>query len=114
MKVKEFLKPNLFKLLVFLFIGVIYIYFAREETCAFGGFLFSFCYRTYGFPFFYLATGDVDISTEYIKTLFLGEHFNKYGNVMFNVVALLADITLIYILSCFISVLFKNMQLESK
>ena len=109
MNAKEFFKPSILKISIFIFIVVIYLYFAGESGCG-AGLGFSFCYKAHGFPFLYLVTGDVDSSFGYIKTLLLGTYFKKSGNSLFNPVALILDMFLIYLLACFISLLFKNMK----
>ena len=106
MNAKEFLKPSILKISIFLFIGVFYLYFAKESTCA-AGFSFAFCYIEHGFPFSYIISGDIDAASGYLKTLFFGKFFFKSGNFLFNYAALLLDIIFIYLLSCFISRFFK-------
>lgn len=113
MNAKEFFKPTILKIIIFLFIGVIYLYFAGESACG-ASLFFAFCYKAYGFPFLYLVTGDVDSSFIYIKTIFLGEYFKKSGNFLFNPEALILDMALIYLLACFISLPFKNVNIKFK
>ncbi len=105
MNVKEFLKPTILKILIFTFIGAFYLYFARESVCA-AGLFFAFCYNAYGFPLYYLVAGN--IAPGHVNTLFLGEYFTKSGNFLFNPATLFLDAILIYLLSCFMSLLFKN------
>ena len=109
MNVKEFFKPTILNILIFVFVAVFYLYFAGESACG-ASLYFAFCYKAYGFPFLYMVTGDIDSSLGYIKTLFLGEYFKKSGNILFNSAALIFDIALIYLLACFISLLIKNMK----
>lgn len=113
MNAKEFLKPNIFKILTFIFIGIFYLYFAGESVCGVS-FLFAFCYKAYGFPFLYLITGDINDVSGYVKTLFLGKYFSKFGNLFFNLAALVLDIVLIYLLACLMSMIFnkKNVEIE--
>lgn len=106
---KEFLKPSALKIFIFLFIGIFYLYFAGENVSA-AGFGFAFYYNAYGFPFLYLVSGDIDKAIGYIKTLPLGDYFSKSGASLFNPVALALNIVLIYLLACFLSLLFKNMK----
>ncbi|MBI3026692.1 hypothetical protein HYY70_01130 [Candidatus Woesearchaeota archaeon] len=107
MYIKNFLKPNLAKILISSFIGIFYLYFAKEDACGVWS-IIAFCYKAYGFPFPYAVSGDIDIASGYIKTLFLGQYFIKYGNFLFNPATLIIDIFLIYILACFISMLIKK------
>ena len=109
MGIREFLKPTLFKFLIFLIISIFYLYFANESVCGIG-FMFAFCYKNYGFPFAYLISGDIDNSMGYIKTLPLGQYFYKSGNFLLNPAALLMDILLIYFLACFMDLLFKKQK----
>ena len=112
MNIKELLKPSALKIIVFLFIGTVYLYFARESTCG-ASFFFAFCYNAYGFPFFYMINGNIDAASDYAKkNLFLGEYFSKSGNSLFNPAAFVLDIVLIYLLACFISVLFKGIMVK--
>lgn len=105
MSIKELLKPTAPKALIFLFIAVFYLYFAGESACGIG-FFFAFCYKAYGFPFLYVVAGDINTASGYIKTLPLGDYFSKFGKFLFNPLALILDIFLIYLLACFISTLF--------
>ena len=107
MRLGKFLKPTILKIMVFLFIGIIYLYLAAESVCG-AGFGFTICYKAYGFPFQYFATGDVDSSMNIIESSLLGQYFNKIGNFLFNPISLALDLTLIYLLSCLISMIFKN------
>lgn len=111
MNVKEFIKPSAFKILVFLFIGVLYLYFAIEDVCAVGLF-FAFCYKAYGFPFLYIVAGDVGNAFGHIKTLPFGSYFLKSGNYLLNLVALALDFVLIYLLACVMTMLFSNMKFK--
>ena len=111
MNAKEFLKPTFLKLLIFLFIGIFYLYFAREDVCG-AGFMFAFCYSAYGFPFSYIVSGNIDTASGYLKTLFLGKFFFKIGSFLLNYVAMLLDILFIYLLSCFISMLINNFGIK--
>lgn len=113
MNIKELLKPNLAKILIFLFIGIFYLYFAKEDACGVWS-IIAFCYKAYGFPFSYAVSGDIDITSGYIKTLFLGQYFSKYGNFLFNPATLMVDIFFIYILACFISMLIKKSDKPQK
>ena len=109
---RNFLKPNIFSLAVFSFIAIFYLYFAAGETCGISPF-FQFCYKEYGFPLSYAITGEIETASGYIKTTFLGDSFSKYGNILFNPLALILDIALIYLLSCFIAMLFRNMKIRN-
>ena len=111
MGVKEFLRPAGFKLLVFLLVGILYLYFAGENACG-AGFSFSFCYKAYGFPFLYIITGDIDAASGYVKTLPLGSNFGRSGSFLFNPGALISDIALVYLLACFISMLFRSARFK--
>ena len=117
MNLKKFLKPSIFKILIFLFIAVASSYFGKENACGVSLF-FAFCYNAYGFPFFYLVTGNIDSASGYIKTLPLGEFFSKLGNFLFNPPAFLLDLALIYILACLIAILFNknksNIEISNK
>lgn len=106
---KEFLKPAFFKIFIFLFIGIIFLYFAKESTCA-AGFYLAFCYEAHGFPFFYAVSGDIDaaLGIGYPKEMLLGNYFIRRGNSLFNPIAFLLDTALIYVLACFLSPLFKR------
>ena len=107
MKIKKFLKPNALKVFLFLFIGIVYLYLAGENACG-AGFGFSFCYKASGFPFLYVASGNVGMAFGYLKTLFFGSLFIKFGTILFNPAAFLADIILIYLFACLPSLLFNN------
>ena len=110
MGIGKFIKPSILKLLIFLFIGALYLLLAKENVGA-AGLFFAFSYNAYGFPLQYLITGQIDSATsEHVKTLFLGDYFIKYGNALINPVALAIDIILIYLLSCLLATLFKNMK----
>ena len=113
MNVKNFLKPTFFKVIIFLFVGVVYLYFARESVSA-AGLSFAFFYTAYGFPFQYLITGDIDKISSIVRELFLGNYFSKYGNFLFNPVAFALDIVLIYLFSCFMEVLFEKVKAGGK
>ncbi|MBS3105536.1 hypothetical protein J4234_04720 [Candidatus Woesearchaeota archaeon] len=113
MHIKQSLKPNILKISIFLFIGIVYLYFAKESVCA-ASLFFAFCYNAYGFPFSYLASGNVDAAAGHIKTLSLGGYFSKHGSVLFNPFALFLNLVLIYLLSCFIAYLLKNTKLSIK
>ena len=106
MNAKEFLKPNFLKILVFLFVGIFYIYFAKESVCG-AGLFFAFCYNAYGFPFSYLITGNFDAAAGHIETLAFGGFFSRMGNYLFNPFAMLLNLVLVYLLSCFMANLFK-------
>ena len=107
MNLKEFIKPTTLKILIFLIIGVLYLYFAGESVCG-ASFAFTFCYKAYGFPFSYIVTGNIDTASGYIKTLFLGKYFSNSGNILFNPAALILNLILIYISTCFAPMLFKK------
>ncbi len=107
MNLKKFLKPTIFKILVFLFIGVFYLYFAQEDTCA-ASFYFSFCFNEHGFPFSYIVTGEIDNAMEPVKALFLGDYFKKYDGILFNPAAFILDLILIYLLASFITLLISK------
>lgn len=109
MNAKEILKPDIFKIFIFLFIGIIYLYFAKESVCAVS-FYFAFCYNAYGFPFQYMVDGNIESAYSQIKASFLGEYFNKSGNILFNPAAFALDLALIYLLACFIYLPFKHIK----
>ena len=111
MSIKNFIKPSLVKILLFLIITISSLYFTRENACGISPF-FAFCYKAYGFPLPYLVTGSVDSAFGHIKTLPLGEFFSKSGNFLFNVPAFVSDMILIYLLACSISALFKKIKLK--
>ncbi len=111
MRLGKFLKPTILKITVFLFIGIIYLYLAAESVCG-AGLTFVICYKAYGFPFQYLATGDVDSAMNVINSSPLGGYFNKLGNFLFNSISLVLDLTLIYLLSCLISFIFENKPIK--
>ena len=106
MNVKEFLKPSILKILISLFIAVLYLYSAGESACG-AGFFFAFCYKAYGFPFLYAVTGDINTASDYLKTLPLGGYFIKSWNFLFNPAAFLLDMVFIYLLSCLVLYLIK-------
>ena len=112
MNLKEFLKPTVLKIFLFLVFVAFFIFIARDDACGVGLF-FAFCYKAYGFPFFYIATGDIDIASAYFKTLTFGGYFAKFNNFLFNVPAFLFDIVLIYLLACLISVLFRKIKIKN-
>lgn len=107
MRLAELLKPNIFKIITFIFIGIVFLYFAKESTCGVS-FFFAFCYKAYGFPFFYMIDGDVGAASDYANTLFLGRHFSKSGSILLNPAAFALNVILMYLLACFITVLFKD------
>lgn len=111
MNVKDFFKPTIFKILIFLFISVFYLYFAGEDACG-AGFGFSFCYKAHGYPFLYLVTGNIDIASGYLKDAFLGKFFAKPGNFLFNPLGLALDIIFIYILACLVSIPLEKLKLK--
>ena len=111
MNIKEFIKPSIFKTLVFLLITILSLYFTRENACGVSLF-FAFCYNAYGFPFLYIVTGQIDTASGYIKTLPLGNYFSQYGNFLFNIPAFLLDVVLIYLAACFIFVLFRKIKFK--
>jgi len=110
---KNFLKPTVFKAAIFLFVGILYIYFARENVSA-AGFGFAFFYTAYGFPFQYLITGNINNISGIVRDLFLGNHFSRHGNFLFNPLAFALDIILIYLFSCFMGVLLGKMKASGK
>ena len=111
MNVKEFIKPGILKILIFLVIDVTSIYFTKENACGVSLF-FAFCYKAYGFPFFYLVTGNIDSASGYLKTLPLGNYFSKFGNFLFNTPSFILDIILIYLAACLISFLFRRIKIK--
>ncbi|MBI2650681.1 hypothetical protein HYX04_05230 [Candidatus Woesearchaeota archaeon] len=113
MRIKELLKPSILKISVFLFIGIVYLYLAKESICA-ASLFFAFCYNAYGFPFSYLISGNIDAAAGHIKTLFLGDYFGKHGSVLLNPFALFLNLVVIYLLSCFIEYLLMNTKMSIK
>ena len=111
MNVNQFLKPTVLKIFLFLVFAAFSIFIAKENACGVGLF-FAFCYKAYGFPFFYIATGDIDTASAYLKTLAFGNYFARFNNFLFNVPAFLFDIVLIYLLACLISVLFRKIKIK--
>lgn len=107
MKIKKLLKPNAFKISVFIFVGIFYLYFAVESICGVS-FFFAFCYKAHGFPFPYMVSGDIEAASINIKTSFLGNYFTKQGTFLVNPAVFLLDLVLIYILACFIDILFNK------
>ncbi|MBI2102085.1 hypothetical protein HYT53_05745 [Candidatus Woesearchaeota archaeon] len=107
MKFIQFIKPGTLKILAFIFIGVLYLYFAVEDACAVG-FLFAFCYKAHGFPFLYMVNGDIGNAVGHIKTLPLGAYFTETGSQLFNLPALLLDLAFAYLLACLLSMPFRN------
>lgn len=105
MNAKKLLKPN--ALCISLALLGISLYFVKEEICAAGGFIFVFCYKAYGWPFAYLITGDIGNASGHIKTLFLGDYFAQYGNLLFNPAAFVLNAFLIYLSTYLISILVK-------
>ena len=101
MNIKEFFKPSVLKIFIFIIIAIFYLYFAGETGCG-AGFGFSLCYKAYGFPFFYAMTGDEGIVRNIAESSFLGNYFSKFGILNFNALALLVDVILIYSLACII------------
>ena len=90
---------------MFLLLGIALLYFVNEGVC--GVFLFySFCYKSYGFPFPYILNGNIEVAAGQMKTVFLGSFFIKSGNFLFNPAALMLDLALIYLLSCIAAALF--------
>ena len=111
--IKNFLKPTFFKIFVFISVGIVYLYLAKESVSA-AGFNFAFYYNAYGFPLQYFITGDTDKIQSMMKDLFLGEYFIKYGNVLLNPAALILNVILIYIFSCLMAILFNKFNANSK
>ena len=107
MRIGKLLKPTILKLIVFLFIGLVYLYLAAESVCGVG-LTFVICYKAYGFPFQYLATGDVGSAINIINASAFGSYFNKVGKFLLNPVYLALDLALIYLASCLISMIFEN------
>ena len=106
MSAKIFLKPTILKIMIFLSIGILFLYFASESACGISLF-FAFCYKAYGFPLAYLVSGDISDSIGHIKTLPFGQYFYKSGNLLLNPAALLIDALLVYLLACFLGTLFR-------
>lgn len=113
MQLGKLLKPTIFKIIVFLFIGFVYLYLAAESVCGVG-LTFVICYKAYGFPFQYLATGDIDSAINIINASTFGSYFNKVGKFLLNPVSLVLDLALIYIASCFISMIFENKLIKKQ
>ncbi len=106
MNLKNTLKPNIPKILLFLFLGMIFLYFVNESVC--GVFLFfSFCYKTYGFPFSYILNGNTEVAYGQLKTEFLGRFFIKSGNFLLNPASLMLDLAFAYLFSCIAAEIFK-------
>ena len=103
----KILKPNVLKAFIFLLIMVVFLYLAVESTCG-ASLFFTFCYKAYGFPFYYLITGDVDAASDYANSMFLNEYFTKSQDFLLNPASLILDVALMYILACFISTLFEK------
>lgn len=112
MDIREFLKPTLFKFLIFLIVSIFYLYFANESICGVG-FSFAFCYNSYGFPLAYLISGDLDNSMGHIQTLPFAKFFYKSGGFLFRPTTLLIDILLVYLLACFMALLFRIQKSKS-
>ena len=112
MRLGKFLKPTILKITVFLFIGIVYLYLAAESACG-AGFGFTICYKAYGFPFQYLATGDVNSAINIINAYTFGDYFNKIGNFLFNPISLALDLALIYLASSLISFIFENKNIKN-
>ena len=112
MGIKNFLKPSIFKLTIFIFVGIFYLYFIKEGVSA-AGFNFAFFYNAYGFPFQYLITGDTSNLSGITNEMFLGNYFTKYGTALINPIALVLNIMLIYLLACIMSMLFAKMKVKS-
>jgi len=102
MNIKQFIKPTISKILIFLLMAIIFLYLAKEDVCAVS-FFFAFCYKAYGFPFSYAVAGNIDAALGHLKTLFLGKYFLKYGNLLLNPAALIMDIALTYLLTCLVN-----------
>ena len=111
MKIKEFLKPNILNIGIFVLIGIFYLFLAGQKTCG-AGYSFDFCYKTTGFPLQYILTGDINSASALIKEIPLGSYFIKSGNALLNPAAFALDVVFIYLLSCFISFLFRNMEIK--
>ncbi len=111
MNAKNLLKPNSLRIMVFLFLAVFFLYFAKEDVCAVGLF-FAVCYNAYGFPLSYLITGDTDGAAR-IQTLFLDKYFAKIDNFLFNPLAFLLNLIFIYLLACLISILIKKIKVKT-
>jgi len=105
MNIKAILKPSILKVVIFSILGTVFLYFIAETACGIVLF-YGFCYKAYGFPFSYLMTGDIEIAAGHIKTFFLGNIFIKYGKFLFNPLALILNIFLLYILSCLMALMF--------
>lgn len=107
MNIKNFLKPDIFKALIFLFMCIFYLYFANDKVSA-AGFSFAIFYSAYGFPFQYLIIGDIGKTSGIVNNLFLGNYFIKFNNFLFNPLALALNIILIYLLACLMAIPLKN------
>ena len=96
MNLKDSIKPNLLMILIFVFVAIISLVFTKKSSCGVS-FFFSFCFKAYGYPLHYLITGDVD--NGHVQTLSFGKYFKKFSNILFNPIAFILDIILIYLLS---------------
>ena len=112
MNFKEFLKPTFMKIFLFFIFVAFFVFIAKEDACGVGLF-FAFCYKAYGFPLFYLVTGQIDEASAYLKTLTFGGYFAKFNNFLFNVPAFLFDIVVIYLLACLVYILFRKKTIEN-
>ncbi len=113
MNIKNFLKPDKFNATIFVFISLIFLYFAHENVSA-AGFGFAFFYNAYGFPFQYLITGETSNLSGITSGMFLGNHFAKLGKVLVNPATFIINLILIYLLACAISVLFSKIKNKHK
>lgn len=111
MNFKEFLKPTVLKIFLFLVFVAFFVFIAKEDACGVGLF-FAFCYKAYGFPLFYIVTGQIDEASAYLKTLTFGGYFAKFNTFLFNVPAFLFDIVLIYLLACLIYILLRKIKIK--
>ena len=111
MRIKQLLKPTLLKILIFLFLAVFFLYFAKEDVCAVSLF-FAVCYNAYGFPLSYLITGNIDGAAR-IQTLFLEKYFTKTDNFLLNPLTLLLDLIFMYMLACLIAMLINKTKIKT-
>ncbi len=104
MKLKNFFKPTILKLIIFLMLAISTFYIFDERTCG-ASFFFSFCYTASGFPIFYIVRGDIAAVGSYTESLLLDKFFTNYGNFIFNWISFAIDMAAIYVISCSLCIL---------
>ncbi|MBI4452517.1 hypothetical protein HY637_03745 [Candidatus Woesearchaeota archaeon] len=111
-KVKEFLKPTILKMVIFIIANAFIFYLSKESVCGVI-FYFPFCYNAYGLPLSYAISGDIETAAGHIKTLPLGNYYSKAGSFLLNPSAFVFDMLFAYLAACLIAMLLKTLNFKA-